>query len=168
MTLGTLSRREDGFVDQISHRRLVPEDAGEVLTVQRAAFLAEAQLYATTNIPPLLESFDEVREQIGATYSLGAFRASRLVGAIRLTVDGPVGWVSRVAVAPDQQGRGIASALLRAVEQNAPSNVREFRLLAGFKSEANRAMYERRGYREIARTVDFADIEIVVMSKARS
>jgi GNAT superfamily N-acetyltransferase len=168
-TLGVSSgRREDGFVDEISHRRLLPEDAGEVLTLQRAAFLAEAQLYATTNIPPLLESFNEIRREIEATYSLGAFRAARLVGAIRLTVDGSVGWISRVAVAPDQQGQGIASDLLRAVEQDAPSTVREFRLVAGFKSEENRAMYERRGYREISRTVDSADIELVVMGKPRS
>jgi GNAT superfamily N-acetyltransferase len=154
-------------VDEISHRRLVRDDAGEALTVQRAAFLAEAQLYATTDIPPLLESLDEVRQEIETTYSLGAFRASRLVGAIRLTVDGPVGWISRVAVAPDEQGRGIASALLRTVEQDAPPTVREFRLVAGFKSEGNRAMYERRGYHEISRTVDSADIELVVMSKPR-
>jgi GNAT superfamily N-acetyltransferase len=155
-------------VDEISHRRLLPEDAGEVLTLQRAAFLAEAQLYETTDIPPLLESFDEVRQQIVATYSLGAFRASRLVGAIRLTVEGPVGWVSRVAVAPDQQGRGIASALLRLVEQDAPASVQEFRLVAGLKSVRNRSMYERRGYREISRTVDSANIDLVVMSKART
>jgi GNAT superfamily N-acetyltransferase len=98
-------------VNEICHRRLVRDDAGEALTVQRAAFLAEAKLYATTDIPPLLESLDEVRQEIETTYSPGAFRASRLVGAIRLTVNGPVGWISRVAVAPDEQGRGIASAL---------------------------------------------------------
>jgi GNAT superfamily N-acetyltransferase len=154
-------------VNEICHRRLVRDDAGEALTVQRAAFLAEAKLYATTDIPPLLESLDEVRQETETTYSLGAFRASRLVGAIPLTVNGPVGWISRVAVAPDEQGRGIASALLRTVEQDAPPTVREFRLVAGFKSEGNRAMYERRGYHEISRTVDSADIELVVMSKPR-
>lgn len=158
---------DDGPVSEVSHQKLVPEDAGEVLTLQRAAFLAEAQLYRTTDIPPLLESFDELRAEIEATYSLGAFRGSRLVGALRLTVDGPVGWISRVAVAPDQQGQGIASGLLRAIEAAAPPSVQEFRLAAGAKSEANRSMYERRGYRELSRMVDSAGIQLVVMGKAR-
>ena len=162
------SRCEHGGVDEISHRRIVLKDAGEVLTLQRAAFLAEAQLYGTTDIPPLRESFDEVRREIEATYSLGAFRGTRLVGALRLTVDGPVGWISRVAVAPDEQGRGIASHLLSDVERAAPPTVEEFRLGAGAKSTRNRSMYEHRGYRELSRLVAAAGIELVIMSKART
>ncbi len=96
-----------------------------------------------------------------------AWRGNRLVGAARLTVDGPIGWLSRVAVAPDQQGQGIGSGLLDALEAAAPPDVRRFQLAAGQKSTANRAMYERRGYREVSRFTDAARVELVVMGKDR-
>lgn len=66
-------------VIEIVHRRLTLKDAGEALTIQRAAFLAKAHLYDTTKIPPLLESLDDVRREI-ETRSL----ANRLVKAVGL------------------------------------------------------------------------------------
>jgi tRNA (guanine37-N1)-methyltransferase len=154
-------------VIEILRRRLTARDAGEVLTIQRAAFLSEAQVYGTTEIPPLLESFEEVCEAIESTFSFGAFFGPRLVGAIRLSVDASVGWISRVAVAPDQQGQGIASGLLTMVEREAPEHVSEFRLLAGSRSKENLSMYERRGFVEFDRVIDDAGIELVVLRKVR-
>lgn len=149
-------------------RRLTREEAGEVLTLQRAAFLSEARAYATTEIPPLLESLDELQGALESSFSLGSFLGARLVGALRLRTDGTVGWISRVAVAPDQQGRGIASNLLDAIEASAPATVREFRLVAGSKSTQNLSMYEHRGFRELERVIDEVGIELVVMRKDRS
>jgi hypothetical protein len=37
-------------------------DAGEILTVQRAAYLTEAQRYRNPYLPPLTETLDQVRE----------------------------------------------------------------------------------------------------------
>ena len=37
------------------------EAAGELLTVRRAAFVTEAQLYDDPNIPPLTQTLDELR-----------------------------------------------------------------------------------------------------------
>lgn len=149
----------------IDYRPLGPEHAGEVLTVQRAAFVAEARVHGTTEIPPLVETLEEVRRELEATIMLGAMLAGRLVGAIRLTVEGPVGWISRVAVAPDQQGNGIGSGLLDAIEAAAPPQVRRFQLAVGKESSSNVAMYERRGYREFSRRVDSAGVELLLMGK---
>jgi hypothetical protein len=41
-----------------------PDDAGELLTVQRAAYLVEAQRYDDPHIAPLTETLDEVRAAI--------------------------------------------------------------------------------------------------------
>jgi GNAT superfamily N-acetyltransferase len=148
-------------------RRLTPDDAGEVLTVQRAAFVEEARLYGTVEIPPLTETLDEVRSELATTITVGAVLGARLVASARLTIEGSVGWVSRVAVAPDQQGRGIGSALLDAIENEAPPAVTRFQLGAAFKSRGNIAMYERRGYAESDRMTDAAGIELVLMCKPR-
>jgi GNAT superfamily N-acetyltransferase len=152
----------------VEYRVLGPEHAGEVLTVQRAAFVAEARVHGTTEIPPLVETLDEVRRELADTIMIGAFQAARLIGAIRLTIEGPIGWISRVAVAPDQQGKGIGSDLLEAAEHAAPPEVRRFQLAAGEKSSSNVTMYERRGYREFSRRVDSAGVELVLMGKDRT
>ncbi len=149
-------------------RRLCLEHAGELLTVQRAAFLDEARLYGTVDIPPLTETLADIRREVAATLTFGAFAGHRLVGSARLTLDGPVGWVSRVAVAPDQQGRGIGGALLAHLEAAAPAGVTAFQLCAGGRSDANVAMYERRGYREFERRRDAAGVELICMRKDRA
>jgi GNAT superfamily N-acetyltransferase len=154
-------------VGGLSYRRLSSDDAGEALTVQRAAFLAEARVYGTVEIPPLTESFEQLRREIETTVTIGAFAGHRLVGSARLTIDGAIGWISRVAVAPDQQGGGIGSALLEHVEAAAPAAVRVFQLCAGGRSDANVSMYERRGYREFERRADSAGVELICMRKAR-
>jgi len=155
-------------IGEVVYRVIGPEHAGEVLTVQRAAFVAEARLYGTAEIPPLVETLDEVRHELATTVTMGAWLGSRLVGAARLTLDGPIGWVSRVAVAPDQQGQGIGSGLLAAVEVAAPPQIRRFQLAAGHRSGDNLSMYERRGYCEASRRVDAAGVELVVMGKDRA
>ncbi len=152
---------------EVEFRRLGPDDAGEVLTLQRAAFVAEARVYGTVDIPPLTETLDQVRREIATTITIGGVRAGRLVASARLTLEGPVGWISRVAVAPDQQGQGIGSRLLAAVESAAPPVVVRFQLAAGVKSVENLALYERRGYREFDRRRDAAGVELVCMAKDR-
>ena len=152
----------------VVYQQLGPQHAGEVLTVQRAAFVSEARVYGTPEIPPLTETLDEVVHELATTITIGAWLGPRLVGAARLTLDGPVGWISRVAVAPDQQGQGIGGGMLDAVEAAAPSEVRRFQLGAAGESAGNIAMYERRGYREVRRQVDSAGIELVVMAKERA
>ncbi|SRR5581483_5785799 len=150
------------------YRRLGVDDAGQALTVQRAAFVDEARVYRTVEIPPLVESLDQLRHEIATTITMGAFVGERLVGSARLTLEGSVGWISRVAVAPDQQGAGIGSALLAAVEGAAPPEVTVFQLCAGGRSDANVAMYARRGYREFERRTDAAGVELICMRKARA
>jgi GNAT superfamily N-acetyltransferase len=151
----------------VEYRRLGTDDAGEALTVQRAAFVSEARTYGTAEIPPLTETFAQLRHEIETTITIGAFAGPRLVGAARLTLDAPIGWISRVAVAPDQQGRGIGSGLLDQVEVVAPPAISTFQLCAGGLSDANLAMYERRGYREFERRRDSAGVELVCMRKTR-
>lgn len=150
---------------EVLYRKLGPDDAGEVLTVPRAAFLAEGRAYANFDIPPLVETLDQVRRELADNTIVGAYLGPRLVGSLRLTVAGPVGWVSRIAVAPDQQGRGVGGGLLAAIEALLPTGVTRLQLAVGAKSAANIAMYGRRGYRSLDQTTDPAGVQMVVMGK---
>jgi ribosomal protein S18 acetylase RimI-like enzyme len=122
-----------------------PDDAGELLTLQRAAYLSEGAAYQSFTLPPLTETLAEVRAATRELLVLKAVAGTRIVGAVRARVEGDTGHVGRLAVAPDVQGLGVGTALLRAVEERLPG-VRRFELFTGRHSEANLRLYRRLGY----------------------
>ncbi|MFI7223608.1 GNAT family N-acetyltransferase [Nonomuraea angiospora] len=130
--------------------RATTADAGEILTVQRAAYVSEAQLYGDPYIPPLIESLEQVRKVIEGAVVLKALDAGRVIGAVRGQVSGTTCLVGRLVVAPDQQGRGIGTALLTALHEAVPE-AEAFDLFTGHLSEANLKLYRRLGYRETSR-----------------
>ena len=74
------------------------------------------------------------------------------MGVARAVADGELLLVGRIAIAPDQQGEGIGSRLLEAVEQRgAESGCRRAELFTGSLSTQNISLYESLGYRESAR-----------------
>ncbi|MEZ0164717.1 GNAT family N-acetyltransferase [Kineococcus sp. LSe6-4] len=151
-------------------RPAVDADAGELLTLQRAAFVTEAQRYGDPFLPPLREDLDHVRAVLadGAVLVLVAVTpAGRLVGGVRVRLDGEVGHVGRLAVAPDRQREGIGAALLAAAEDAVPATVHRLALFTGARSTATVARYERAGYvRDAAQgSTDECGIPVVHLSK---
>lgn len=132
----------------LSTRALRVEDAGEVLTLQRAAYVPEARRYRDPELPPLTQTLDEVRAELARTDVVGlAVRDDgRLVASVRLRIDGAVAHLGRLVVAPDRQGEGIGTDLLTACERVLPPEVVEIRLFTGSRSEATIRLYERAGY----------------------
>ncbi|WP_041432053.1 GNAT family N-acetyltransferase [Thermobispora bispora] len=130
--------------------RARPEDAGEILTVQRAAYVTEAQLYGDPFIAPLIESVGQVAEAIATGTVLKAVAGPRIVGAVRGRLTGTTCLVGRLVVAPDRQRQGIGSALLTALHDSVPEAA-AFDLFTGHLSEGNLRLYRRLGYRETRR-----------------
>ncbi|MGB3445054.1 MAG: GNAT family N-acetyltransferase [Actinophytocola sp.] len=148
---------------------LAAAHAGEALTVQRAAYVTEAQHYDAPRIPPLIETLDDLRGDLMAgVLALGAWTGTRLAGSVRGRVDGDRMEIARFSVAPDLQGQGIGGALLAAMEAAAPGEIRTFWLLAGAESEDNLRLYRRTGYEVVAETVDPAGVAMVVLEKNRA
>lgn len=146
--------------------RLTAEHAGEALTVQRAAYVTEAQLYDAPTIPPLVETLAELRADLeSGVLAFGAWLGARLAGCVRGRVAGGRMEIARFAVAPDLQGRGVGRALLAAVERAAPREVTTLWLITGARSEANLRLYDRAGYRVVGETVDAAGVTLVVLEK---
>ena len=58
-------------------------DAGEVLTLQRAAFVSEAQIYGSADMPPLTQTLPEVEAELRSSTGLTARQNGRVVGVIR-------------------------------------------------------------------------------------
>lgn len=65
---------------------LAVADAGEVLTLQRAAYVTEAQAHGDLALPPLTQAFDEVRDELSdPSCTAWGFRESgRLVASLRV------------------------------------------------------------------------------------
>jgi len=122
--------------------------AGELLTVRRAAFVAEAQLYNDPNIPALTQTLDELLVDLDSddVVTLGAWQGHRLVGSIRVGLEGERATIGRLAVVPDLQGKGIGTQLLFAVLAYLPETAKEVWVFTGQNSKHNIALYNKAGY----------------------
>lgn len=135
--------------EDITIARIQPSDAGELLTVQRAAFASEAIIYDDPAMPPMVQTLEELEAELRTAEGWVARVDGRLVGAIRLREADDLLLIGRIAIAPDMQGSGIGRALLDAAETH--SDAAEAELFTGSLSEANLRLYESCGYRETER-----------------
>ncbi|GAA1695325.1 hypothetical protein GCM10009745_46350 [Kribbella yunnanensis] len=142
-------------------------DAGEIHTLQLAAFLSEGRLYDDYSIPPLVETVDAAAERLQQGTVLKAVAGTRIVGSVQLTVDGSVAYIGRMIVAPDWQGRGLGNRLLKTAEKLAPAEVTTYELNTGGLSERNLAVYKKAGYRELRREAQTPKVDLVHLAKRR-
>ena len=141
-------------------------DAGEILTLQRAAFLAEAQWNGSLDLPPLTETVDELTTALEQELVLVARQRGRVVASVRGVVRPGGRWyVNRLAVAPDRQGQGIGSRLMEVIESLAPPETQVISLLTGAGSMPNHGFYRARGYVETERSVGDTGVPVLVMER---
>ncbi len=141
-----------------------PSDAGELWTLQLAAYLVEGRRHSTFDIPPLAETLAELTASLVGETVLVARSGARLVGSVRGSVEDDGWYVGRLMVAPDRHGEGIGSELMRRIEALAPPTTRLLRLVTGEHSSGNIAFYRRRGYREVGRR-EHPSTTVVVFEK---
>jgi ribosomal protein S18 acetylase RimI-like enzyme len=154
----------------IDPSRLGVDDTGEVLTLQRAAYVTEAQAHDDLTIPPLTQTLDQLREELTdpRTTAWGIREHGRLVASVRVRLADPAAAeIGRLVVAPDRQGNGLGTALLLAAETRLPAEITVIRLFTGEHSHANLRLYQRLGYRETGR-VPAGGYHLVHLAKTRT
>lgn len=133
---------------EITIALLDTDSAGELLTLRRAAFVTEAQVYGDPNIPPLTQTLEELIADVQRddVVTLGAWLGHRLVGSVRVELEDGKATLGRLAVAPDLQGQGIGTQMMFAVLPHLPEETTEIWVFTGKDSKQNLAMYQKNGY----------------------
>ncbi|HTA76625.1 MAG TPA: GNAT family N-acetyltransferase [bacterium] len=141
-------------------------DLVEILSLQRAAYQSEAEIYRDWSIQPLTQSLEQLRKEFETKLILKATEDKKIVGSIRVHVQEGIGFIEKLITQPDEQQRGIGSALLKTAEEEL-KGITQFRLFTGQLSIKNLAFYEKRGYREFNREVISDNLTLVWMRKTK-
>lgn len=128
-------------------RALTPDDAAEVLVLQRCCWLEEALANDTLAIPALEESLEQVRAWLATWRTTGLWRDGRLLGMVRARRVGDDWHVGRLGVVPDLRGQGVGRWLLREAEAAVDAGCRRIVLSTGARSRDNIRLYHTQGYR---------------------
>jgi len=144
-------------------RPMTAADIGEVYTVQRAAFVVEAQRYADANLPPLVETVDDILTDLQTCVGLVSILDGRLIGSVRVRAKGDELHIGRLSVAPDLHGRGLGAELLAAAERALPG--RRAVLFTGDLSASNLHLYTSRGYVETGRAEVPGGVVLIHLAK---
>ena len=134
-------------IDELELRLASRSDAGELFTLQRACWVAEAQANEGLSIPALVETLDDVHAGLDAWQTLVVRAHGRLIASVRTRATDGVWEIGRLMVAPDLAGRGLGRWLLAHAESIAPAVTSEYSLVTGAGSARNRRMYKKAGYR---------------------
>jgi ribosomal protein S18 acetylase RimI-like enzyme len=121
------------------------DEAHAVLSIMQVAF----EEYGGRLAPPsgaLSETIDDVCAAISRGGALLAFSSDVAVGSARFRLS--PGYAGRVAVLPAYRGKGVAGALMAAIEASARARgVAEVRVGVRGSLPADRRLYEKLGYR---------------------
>ncbi|MFD2923773.1 GNAT family N-acetyltransferase [Halobacillus naozhouensis] len=121
-----------------------PEDASEILRIQKKAYRSEAELYNDYDIQPLKQTLSSVEQDFESHFILKYLLDGKIVGSVRAIEENGTCLIGKLMVDPEFQGRGIGKELMHEIE-GLYSNVR-FELFTGNKSTKNITFYETLGY----------------------
>jgi ribosomal protein S18 acetylase RimI-like enzyme len=133
------------------------EDAEMILQLQMRAYLSEAEIYNDYGIPPLTQSFKEIKQEFSQQVFLKAIQKGKdaeddidIIGAVRGYLEKGTAFIGQLIVEPESQNKGIGTRLMHAIEQRHEFADR-YELFTGHKSARNLHLYQKLGYHEFKR-----------------
>ncbi len=126
----------------VAHRK----DAGEILALQKLAFVSEAVTSQNFNIPPLLQTLEEMVNDFEEYTFLKMVENGKIIGSVKALVKEKTCYIGRLIVHPDYQNQGFGTCLMKKIESMFVGCSR-FELYTGEKSVQNIRFYQNLGYR---------------------
>ena len=135
-------------------------DAEEILALQKLSYRSEAEIYNDFNIPPLVQTLENIQKDLEDQFFLKAMISERIIGSVRAYAQGTTCYIGRLIVHPDFQNRGIGKRLMNEIETNF-NQCERFELFTGDRSERNTYLYKKLGYK-IFKTANITDRTTIV------
>lgn len=126
--------------------RAILSDADEILSLQKLAYISEAEIYNDYNIPPLLQTKNEIIDDFNNQIILKSIVAGKIIGSVRAYSKNTTCYIGRLIVHPEYQNKGIGTKLMSEIE-NIFSYCGRYELFTGHKSEKNIHLYQKLGYK---------------------
>ena len=142
------------------------KDIRELYDLQLRAFESEAEMIGSRNVPALMESYEENRDDFDNwTVLVRRDDCGKIIAAVRFREEGDHIEIGRVMVAPEWRNRGIAIGLMTAVEEL--TQAKAFELYTCTDSYININLYEKLGYRTYRIVQGDRDLSFAYMRKER-
>jgi len=165
-------------MDGIEIKQASLEDADMILQIQIQAYLSEAEIYNDYSIPPLIQSFNEIKQEFSQQIFLKAMAIEKgeeedeeggdqtmmIVGSVRAYLERGTAYIGRLIVKPEYQNKGIGTKLMEAIEQHFKFANR-YELFTGHKSTQNLHLYQKLGYYEFKRVSVNESLTMVFLEK---
>ena len=142
------------------------DDAEDILSLQKLAYLSEADRYGDFRISPLVQTLDEMKDNFSSHVFLKATVDGRIIGSVRAFEKDGTCYVGRLIVHPDFQNRGIGTKLLEEIETLVTACGR-FELFTGHRSEKNIHIYEKLGYKAFKAEKATDNLNLVFYEKVK-
>ncbi|MGB9978961.1 GNAT family N-acetyltransferase [Methanobacterium sp.] len=140
-------------------------DMEEILLLQKLAYKSEAELYNDFNIPPLVQTLEEVEEEFENHVFLKVIANRKIIGSIRaLLIDPKTCYIGKLIVHPDFQNQGIGTKLMKEIE-NIFKECERFELITGHKSQKNLRLYKKLGYKKFKTEKLTENLNLVYLKK---
>jgi ribosomal protein S18 acetylase RimI-like enzyme len=140
-------------------------DAEEILSLQKLAYQSEAEIYNDFNIPPLVQTLEEIKKDFGIQFLLKAVMDEKIIASVRAYTKEGTCYIGRLIVHPDFQNQGIGTKLMVEIEKIF-STCQRFELFTGARSERNLYLYQKLGYK-IFKTAKITDQTTIVYLERR-
>ncbi len=140
------------------------EDLEEILKLQYLAYQSEAKLFGNMDIPPLMQTLEEVYDEFQKGAILKAVDdGGIIIGSVRAYQDGGTVYIGKLMVHPSKQGQGIGTQLLLEMEKQYLNQ--RYELFTSTRSEKNIALYQKLGYEIFDEEQVTEELRFVYMEK---
>ena len=163
-------------MDGIEIKQALLDDVDMILQLQIQAYLSEAEIYNDYSIPPLIQSFNEIKQEFSQQVFLKAMAIEKgkeeeegdptmmIVGSVRAYLERGIAYIGRLIVKPEYQNKDIGTKLMQAIEQHFKFSNR-YELFTGHKSYRNLYLYQKLGYIEFKRVPVNESLTMVFLEK---
>ena len=140
------TRMEERTSPNMMIEKATVSDAEEILSLQKLAYRSEAEIHNDFNIPPLVQTLEEIKNDYSNQIFLKATADGKIRGSVRAFGKEGTCYIGRLIVHPDFQNQGIGTKLMAKIEEIF-EDAKRFELFTGHKSKKNLYLYQKLGYK---------------------